>query len=462
MFKQTVIITFCCLLLSNAKADEIQSILDDLQSVTRVPAFSFAAVKNGKTEASVVTGLVNTERNTRAKPEHLFRLASVSKVIGATLVADYLVRNKVSPNTPIGDWLTELPEAYRGLTLRQLMSNTSGMPHYQSIDPSRWTKQYDTALSALETLQNRSLLFEPGSAYQYSSHGFTLAGAAFEALTQKPLTESAPKFIKRLTNSRSPLIENITRRNPLRSHLFEKSGEGYTTIPFDNKSYTIFGSGFTATSEDLARFGDAVMNSSTITDETRELLFTPTKISGGNDAGTAQYSVGFGWRISKDAYDRTIYHHAGITPGARSALVLYPDEQLSVSFLSNAAWTSQIEKTAGSLAEVVLQKPEFYRLKRTQEITGSFDGKAFTASIHCKENDCFLTEHSDSLNAWLKGFSIDGKARDWPIYLTDKGLLMVTSVGLAWLKPDGENNYSTVFGSRRTLSFQFGPTDKLP
>ena len=190
-------------------------------------------------------------------------------------------------------------------------------------------------------------------------------------------------------------------------------------------------------------------------------MFTPTKLADGSSVGNQQYQVGFGWRISKDAYDRTTYHHSGVTPGARSTLLLYPNAKLSVSFLSNAAWTSQIEKTAGSLAEVIIQKPEFYQFNKPQQISGNFDGKPFKASINCSEDGCYLSEKSDNLNLWLKRFSINGEAQDWPIYLSDKGILLVTSIGLAWFKEDAQNNYNTVFGSRRTLSFQFDSPDKI-
>jgi serine beta-lactamase-like protein LACTB, mitochondrial len=74
-------------------------------------------------------------------------------------------------------------------------------------------------------------------------------------------------------------------------------------------------------------------------------------------ASERDFTVGFGWRHSQDQDGRRLVHHAGNAIGARSALVLYPQQGVSVSLLSNASWVASIEQTAQMLAAPFLPQP---------------------------------------------------------------------------------------------------------
>ena len=112
----------------------VSDILSSLRDLTLVPAFSVAIVRNGRVLAQSTIGEVDTRNHINALPEHRFRLASVSKVIGATMLALLVQSGELNPRTPISDYIAGLPEQYRDLTALQLLSHTSGLPHYQARD----------------------------------------------------------------------------------------------------------------------------------------------------------------------------------------------------------------------------------------------------------------------------------------------------------------------------------------
>ena len=211
------VLTFLCLPSSYAKDNKTESVnspieyeqeltklLSTLKNVTGVPAFSVAVVHKGELVASVSTGYVDTNKKILAKNQHIFRLASVSKIIGATMLAELVVNGQLDPDIPIGHYFRELDTKYHQITTRQLVSHTSGMPHYQIKDYNIYNKHYLSAIEAIETLKGRDLLSKPGDEYSYSTHGYTLAGAIHEKISEQPLSSSIPSFIKRWT--KKPLL----------------------------------------------------------------------------------------------------------------------------------------------------------------------------------------------------------------------------------------------------------------
>jgi CubicO group peptidase (beta-lactamase class C family) len=322
---------------------ELTKILKSLHSITSVPGFSMAVTHKGKLITSVGTGFTDLKNNQQVKPDTTFRLASVSKIIGATMLAELVVNGQLDPDKPISHYYPELDKKYHSITIRQLLSHSSGMPHYQSKDYDIYDSHFTSAIDAVKTLKNRDLLSRPGTQYVYSTHGYTLAGALYEKITKQPLSVSINNFITRWTGQASPAIENINALGASSSKLFKLNSHGVKEIPYGEKSYSVFGAGLYATASDLALFGAKVLEKSKLDESFQHLLFTPTKLSDGKFISSRGFKVGFGWRISKDSQGRMVYHHAGATPGARSVLAIFPEQEISIAFLSNSSWISSIE-----------------------------------------------------------------------------------------------------------------------
>ena len=177
----------------------ITDLISSLREQTQVPAYSVAIVQNGQVMARSAIGEVDVRNHFDASLEHQFRLASVSKVVGATMLALLVQSGELDPGAPISDYLVGLPEQYRDLTALQLLSHTSGMPHYQARDALIAKTHYETAIEALASVGDRPLISTPGDAYTYSTHGYTILSALYEAISGEALTESTPAFVDELS-----------------------------------------------------------------------------------------------------------------------------------------------------------------------------------------------------------------------------------------------------------------------
>ncbi|MUH72267.1 serine hydrolase domain-containing protein [Psychrosphaera haliotis] len=442
---------------------EIKTLLNSLREITKVPGYSVAVVHQGITVASVATGYTDTDKNLKTNEESIFRLASVSKVIGATMLAELVVDGKLNPDIAIGQYMPELDKHYHKITLRQLLSHTSGMPHYQAKDYDIYNKHYSAASEAISTLKSRDLLEEPGKAYHYSTHAYTLAGALYEKITDQPLSVTIPNFIKRWTGKDTPAIENILNLAPNTSQLYSYSFGKIKQEEFGEKSYSVFGAGLSSTALDLAHLGYQVLNKSKTNPAYQSLLFSPTLTTSGNIVSTPKFQVGFGWRIGDDMQARKVYHHAGATPGARSVLVLYPEHGLSISILSNTSWVSGIDKMAYSIAGLYLDVAKPITLQTNTKYNASFGGTVAAGKVFCTDDEtssnCFIKDENTAFTKWQNKFNSTSEfTNDWPIYAytssTGNRLLLVSKTGINTLLSDG-TSYKLLIGKDKSYSLKF-------
>lgn len=437
---------------------QLAQLLTALTEVTAVPAFSVAVVHKGELVAAVATGQADIERQQAVTPEHVFRLASVSKVIGATMLAQLVLDNKLNPDQPIGRYYPQLDKKYHAITTRQLLAHTAGIPHYQARDFAIGNTHYSSALLAVNTLQSRALLSVPGQAYSYSSHGYTLAGALYEKITDQPLPLSVPQFVAALTGKSTPLVEDIHALHPMAVSLYQRDGWQMQKQPYGEMSYSVFGAGLSATASDLAYFGSAVLQQSRASDAFKQLLFTPVKLQNGSFAGTAQYQLGFGWRIGTTKAGRTVYHHAGTNPGARSVILLYPDDDLSITLLSNSSWVSSIEQTADALASLYLSGGTAKALNSATRYTLHYEGVVNSGQIHCRAQQCYLADDTSALATWLNRFNPTGQdISNWPLYRysSEQGeqLILVSKIGFIQLSSAQSNGrYDGIVSGDKPLS----------
>jgi CubicO group peptidase (beta-lactamase class C family) len=436
---------------------QLTKLLTSLNEVTGVPGFSVAVVYKGKLVASVATGFSDIKNELPAKPNTTFRLASVSKVIGATMLAELVNNDQLNPDVSIGQYYPELNKKYHSITVRQLLSHTSGMPHYQIKDYDIYDAHFDTAVEAVNTLKDRDLLSRPGTKYLYSTHGYTLAGALYEKITKQPLTVSVENFITRWSGNETPAIENINDLHERSSRLYELSKMGGSEIAFGEKSYSVFGAGLYASASDLAFFGGEVLKKAKTQKPYQQLLFTPTTTQDGNPVTSRNFDVGFGWRIAKDLHGRKVYHHAGATPGARSMLAIYPEHDLSIAFLSNSSWISSIDKLVFALAGLYIDSVKPKTLTSIEYHINN-NGTSLTGTASCQENKCLLTDSMTDYSRWLNTFNVNKAAiKQWPVffYSTEQGqrLLMVNKVGITEFDDKG-THFEVNTGKDQTYSIE--------
>lgn len=300
---------------------DIQRLAEERQ----FPGIAVAVV--GPTGAiwSYAVGVGDLETGAPINPaKTLFRIGSTSKALSAYALQRLASDGLVNLDAPIGDTVSELPEAYRKLTLRQLAGHLGGVRHYKGEAELSSTTTYPTAADALPLFINDPLVTEPGAQFHYSTYSYTLITAVLERQTGKPFLQLMDEVLRPLGTA-SIRADTLAVQPPLRTQYYYLDEGKYVIGPWVDSSYKWAGGGMLASVADLARFGHAHF---ALGAEERAELWTRQRTADGNPT-----NYGMGWFV-RDGY----VEHPGGSLGGTTLLRVYPAEEVSVALAANLSF----------------------------------------------------------------------------------------------------------------------------
>lgn len=291
-----------------------------------VPGAALLVVQDGEPVVRKAYGLANLEPRAPATPGTNYRLASVSKQFTAAAILLLAQDGRLGLDDPLRRWLPSLPDAANGITLRHLLTHTSGLVDYEDLMAPGATEQVLNA-DVLRLLNPEDrLYFTPGSAWRYSNSGYALLALIVERASGRRY----PDFLR--TRIFEPLGMRHTlaylRGGPeIANRAFGHSEiDGRWTRTDQSSTSAVLGDGGIYSSiDDLARWDAALYDDRLLPQSVWRAAFAPTTASDDPDV-----RYGFGWRITGE----TLWH-SGETIGFRNVIVRYPQRRLTVVLLSN-------------------------------------------------------------------------------------------------------------------------------
>lgn len=321
-------------------------------------AYMQAAVRNAAFSGTVLVardgvpifrksyGLANRAFDVPNADDTLYQLASVTKPFTALLIMMLQEEGKLKVDDLACDYLADCPLAWRSITIRQLLTHTSGIPNYSSLpdwDETLDSRTYGTG-GLVALVRDLPLEFAPGEGYRYSNAGYNLLGAIIERVSGKPLPDVLRNRIL------TPLGMDHTVFNASRL-VIPHLATGYyslgsTFIEATPQSMTgVYGeAGLSSTVDDLLIWARALDADSLISRASSEQMI---------DAARNNY--GFGWEI-RTWHNRRMIGHAGSGPGFSNMVARFPDDDLTIIVLSNSDEASG-GGTARALAGIYFAEP---------------------------------------------------------------------------------------------------------
>lgn len=296
----------------------------------RVPGAQLAVVKDGAIVFSRAYGTVNVALDVPATPQNVFTLASITKAFTGLAAMQAVEAGKLDLSAPISRYLDGLPEAWRAVTIRQLLSHMSGLP-----DTNRAPTVDTDAVQAWEWTLAQPVLFAPGERFHYCQTNYTLIQRALNRVygrSEDAMVASAQLAAAGMTRTRyGDSRDMIAGKGP--DYQFVRSAPAApgtlehrypVSLPFHRAS-----NGLASTAEDMARWIIALEQGKLLAPELIETMWTPAAF---NDGKPGQW--GMGWiTLPRGTGHRAV----GMTGGARSAFYLYPEDKVAVVVLTNLA-----------------------------------------------------------------------------------------------------------------------------
>jgi len=240
--------------------DRIDAIASKALADTGAPSVSIAIVKDGKIAYAKAYGNARLEPATPAQPDMRYCIGSVSKQFLAGAILLLVQDGKLSLDDRVARFLPSLRRA-SGITIRQLLSHTSGYQDYYPLDyVAPFMQQPVTAGGILERWAMKALDFDPGTEWQYSNTNYVVAGRILEKVTGMPLMAFLESRIFRPLGMQSPVDLDV---HPLSS----PDAAGYTrfglgpphAVPPEAPGWLYAAGELAMTARDLALWDQSLM-----------------------------------------------------------------------------------------------------------------------------------------------------------------------------------------------------------
>lgn len=289
-----------------------------------VPGASLLVIRDGQPIVRRAYGLADVTDGVKATPATNYRLASVTKQFTATAIRRLAEEGKLRLDDRVRQWLPTLPASADTITIRHLLTHTSGLIDYEEVMASDTKEQlHDADVLRLLESEDRTY-FVPGTSYRYSNSGYALLALIVERAS------------------------GVTFATYLKQHIFEPLGMHATVAyeenisPVSDRAYghTFADNAWTRTDQSLtsAVLGDGGIYSS-IDDLAKwdaalyDAFYAPAFVPA-TPTDNPNVEYGFGWRISSHRGERMLWH-SGETRGFRNVLMRFPEKHLTVILLTN-------------------------------------------------------------------------------------------------------------------------------
>lgn len=325
-----------------AVAIKVEEFIKREMEQQRIPGVAVAVVKNGQIVLAKGYGYSNVEHQVPVKPETIFQSGSVGKQFTATAVMMLVEEGKVNLAESIGKYLGEVPEAWKNITVRHLLTHTAGMTDY----PNDFDLHHDyTEDDMLKLMQALPLAFQPGEKWEYSNLGYVTLGILIHKVTGKFYGDF---FHERIFQP----LGMTTARIISESDLVPNRAAGYQLLKGELKNQdwvapltnTTADGALYLTVFDMAKWDAALYGETILPQTSLAQMWRPVKLNNGKTHG-----YGFGWSLNEVRGHRII-EHGGSWQGFKAMISRCVDDKLTVIVFANLAEANQAHIAHGVAA----------------------------------------------------------------------------------------------------------------
>lgn len=256
-------------------------------------------------------------------------LASLSKPITAVAVMMLAEAGLVTFDTPLSQLLPGFSADIGTVTVRHLLSHTSGVPDYPALGIDHPGITNAEILAALRGVQ--APVFPPGQKYEYSNSGYVLLGSIVERLSGRAL----PEFLATRIFTPLGMSSTFVLTSPADKTADVARGYDRKAGSDDFEGMDTGDGGVYSTVNDLLRFDQALYGESLVRQNTLALAFTPAEVREGST------TYGFGWNIVRDDTGVRVWHQ-GNTAGFRAFIERRLSRRITVIMLTNGGDTNRM------------------------------------------------------------------------------------------------------------------------
>lgn len=325
--------SWCIIGATAANIDDANSLakqsIQQIMREQRIPGLQIAVVKDDRIVLSESYGMANVENNVPATRTIRFPLNSATKAFTGVAVMQLAEAGLVDLDAPLSRYLEDLPLAWRGILVRQLLGHTSGLPDMVDQQGNMEGGSEEAAWRAVKT---RPVAAPPGEAFSYNQTNYALLAQIVGKQSKLPYERYvAERQFAAAGMSLSTFGDSydlVPNAATIYAHTSRGISKGLSHWFYEIPYGLWAGGGIQTTADEVAHWLIALSKGQLISSTSLQRMWTPEKLANGVDSEWGQ-----GWPVLQTKPERRV---AGIG-GARAAFIVYPEQRLAVIVLTNLA-----------------------------------------------------------------------------------------------------------------------------
>ncbi len=326
------------------RADAVRRLLLAEMKARQIPGLQVAVVKGGRVVMHGEYGFANLQDSVPVSRRTLFTINSMTKAFTGVAIVQLVEAGKVDLDRGIGRYVADLPDAWRAVTVRQLLTHTSGLPDITDENAKMLSEAGDDSSWAM--VRRLPVTAAPGERFSYNQNNYLLLGKLIDTVTGQPFTQ--------VIADRQFRVAGMTRTaaagfgdsydvvpHAARGYTFRQviGGQTYLRRKIRNQSETyspflLTAAGIRSTAEEIARWSIAVQRGAIFSKPgSLTTLWTPARLTNGALGGFGEFlnEWALGWPVAS----RPLHPAIVAIGGGRSGLFVYPEDDVAVVVLTN-------------------------------------------------------------------------------------------------------------------------------
>lgn len=328
----------------------VKTMLDSLEII----GLNYAILIDNKVVHKRSFGVANAQLQAPMTLDRSFPVASISKLFSSTALLKLMYSQNRTVDEKVQDFLpnrTDLPSSWRNLTIKQLLSHTSGIP--DQIDYGIYLAPESEAF-LIESMKDKPFSSEPGTESKYNATGFLLVRMLIERLANKDFESYMQQEYFNKLGLTSAVYGGFKKVVSNRVTCYQNRDGELEMFPLNYSSPMYAGAGLNITMNDLIKWFQAVQNNQILTKEQLGSIWTPVKLKNGKDGYFA-----LGWEsVRLQGGYRFVGHGGAGISTFRHYWNEKTDENVTVILLTNGAknWTVRPNQINAKIATMVLSE----------------------------------------------------------------------------------------------------------
>jgi len=327
------------------------------------PGASALVAKNGKIIYHKAFGMADMELDVSLKPNHVFEIGSITKQFTAVSILMLVEKGKLKLDDDITKFIKDYPTHGYKITIHDLLTHTSGIKSYTSMEKWRpeWRKDFKP-LELINFFKNEPMDFAPGSQYKYNNSAYFILGHVIELTSGKTYAEYIEEYIFKPLEMSSSYYGSQTQIIKNRASGYQKQNK-LRNAEYLSLTQPYAAGSIMSTVEDLYKWNRAIRSHKLISKESTDKAWTNYELTNGK-----KIDYGYGWALGNLQGSRTIDHGGGIFGFVTSSIYL-PDEDVFVAIFCNCD-CSNPDQISSRMAAMASGKSDFLSMVDTISSAG--------------------------------------------------------------------------------------------